>query len=121
MLNPGSHVSGSLFAKHLTLCNIVARLHSQITLGHKPLPDQHLDTGSLHSPTGRVSCARLNDASALMIDRLPPEDQDRDSWQLTVKLLLAAAEAPAKIAAATNPQLERALFIKAKWLAPKDR
>jgi hypothetical protein len=71
--------------------------------------------------TGRVSCARLNDAGALMIDRLPPEDQDRDSWQLTVKLLLAAAEAPAKIAAATTQQLERALFIKAKWLAPKDR
>ena len=56
LLPPRSHVSSSLF-EHFTPYNIVARLHSQITLGHKPLPDQHLDTCSLHSPTGRVSCA----------------------------------------------------------------
>ena len=55
-----------------------------------------------------------------MIDRLPPEDQDRKSWQLTVELLLAAAEGTAEMEAATQ-QLERALFLQAGWLMPEDR
>jgi hypothetical protein len=50
----------------------------------------------------------LGDAGAFMIDRLPPEDQDRVSWQRTVELLLAAAAGIAEIEAATQ-QLERAL------------
>jgi hypothetical protein len=54
----------------------------------------------------------LNDARAFVINRLPPEDQDRDSWQLTAELLLAAAEGAAEIDAATQ-QLERALFLQA--------
>ena len=62
----------------------------------------------------------LNDARAFMIDRLPPEDQDRDSWRVTVELVLAAVEGTAEMEAATQ-QLERALFLQAKWLMPEDR
>jgi hypothetical protein len=59
----------------------------------------------------------LGDARAFLIDRLPPEDQDRESWQRTVELLLAAAEGTAEIEAATQ-QLERALFLQ--WVLPED-
>jgi hypothetical protein len=59
----------------------------------------------------------LDDARAFMIDRLPPEDQDRVSWQRSVALLLAAAEGSVEIEAATL-QLERALFLQAKWVLP---
>jgi hypothetical protein len=61
----------------------------------------------------------LNDARAFVIDRLPEEDQDRVSWQRTAELLLAAAEGSAEIETATQ-QLERALFLQAKWLLPED-
>ena len=54
-----------------------------------------------------------------MIDHLPPEDQDRVSWQRTAELLLAAAECPAEIEACTQ-QIERTLFLQAKWLLPED-
>ena len=60
----------------------------------------------------------LNDARAFMIDRLPPEDQDRVSWQRTVDLLLAAAEGLVEIEVVTK-QLERALFLQARWLMPE--
>jgi hypothetical protein len=59
----------------------------------------------------------LGDARAFMIDRLPAEDQDRNSWQRTAELLLAAAEGSAEIEAATQ-QLERALFLQARWVLP---
>ena len=62
----------------------------------------------------------LNDVRAFLIDRLPPEDRDRQSWQLTVELLLAAADGSAEIEVATQ-QLERALFLQAKWVMPEDR
>jgi hypothetical protein len=61
----------------------------------------------------------LNDARAFVIDHLPAEDQDRLSWQRTAELLLAAAEGAAEIEAATQ-QLERALFLQAKWVMPED-
>jgi hypothetical protein len=49
----------------------------------------------------------------------PEEDQDRNSCQRTADLLLAAAEDSADIEAATQ-QLDRALFLQAKWMLPKD-
>jgi hypothetical protein len=61
----------------------------------------------------------LNDARTFMIDHLPAEDHDRNSWQRAAELLLAAADGSAEIEAATQ-QLERALFLEAKWLLPKD-
>ena len=51
----------------------------------------------------------LGDVRAFMIDHLPPEDQDRVSWQRTADLLLAAAEGSAAIEARTQ-QIERALW-----------
>jgi hypothetical protein len=54
-----------------------------------------------------------------VIDHLPAEDQDRQSWQQTAELLLAAAEGSAQVEAATQ-QLERALFLQAKWVLPED-
>ena len=57
LLHPRSHVSGSLFAKHFTLCDIDrADFITQGAFGHEPFLDQHIYEGSLHSPTGRVSC-----------------------------------------------------------------
>jgi hypothetical protein len=61
----------------------------------------------------------LNDARAFVIDHLPAENQDRQSWQQTAELLLAAAEGSAQVEAATQ-QLERALFLQAKWVLPED-
>ena len=61
----------------------------------------------------------LGDVRAFMIDHLPPEDQDRVSWQRTADLLLAAAEGSAEIEACTQ-QIERTLFLQAKWLLPED-
>jgi hypothetical protein len=61
----------------------------------------------------------LGDVRAFMIDHLPPEDQDRVSWQRTAELLLAAAEGSAEIEACTQ-QIERTLFLQAKWLLPED-
>ena len=60
----------------------------------------------------------LGDVRAFMIDHLPPEDQDRVSWQRTAELLLAAAEGSAEIEACTQ-QIERTLFLQAKWLLPR--
>jgi len=57
LLHPRSHVSSPLFAKHFTLCEINgADFITQSELGHKPVPDQHMDKSSLHSPTGRIGC-----------------------------------------------------------------
>ncbi len=61
----------------------------------------------------------LNDARALVIERLPADDQERESWQRTAELLLAAAEGAAEIEAATQ-LLERAVFLQAKWVLPED-
>jgi hypothetical protein len=61
----------------------------------------------------------LNDARAFIIDHLPADDQDRVSWQRTAELMLAAAEGAAEIEAATQ-QLERAVFLQAKWVFPED-
>jgi hypothetical protein len=61
----------------------------------------------------------LNDARAFVIDHLPEDDQARNSWQRTAELLIAAPEGSAQIEAATQ-QLERALFLQAKWLLPED-
>ena len=57
----------------------------------------------------------LQQARLKSLDHLPPEDQDRVSWQRTADLLLAAAE----IEACTQ-QIERTLFLQAKWLLPED-
>ena len=63
----------------------------------RPFPSIHW---SIHSLGASGIC------QSFMINRLPPEDQDRQSWQRAVELLLAAAE----------QQLERSLFLQAKWL-----
>ena len=59
----------------------------------------------------------LGDVRAFVSDRLPVEDQDRQSWQLTVELLLAAAEGSAEIEACTQ-QIEHALFLQVRWMLP---
>jgi hypothetical protein len=61
----------------------------------------------------------LNDARTFMIDHLPAEDHDRNSWRQAAELLLAAADGSAEIETATQ-QLERTLFLLAKWVLPKD-
>jgi hypothetical protein len=61
----------------------------------------------------------LNDARAFVIDHLREGDQERESWQRTAELLLAAAEGVAEIEAATQ-LLERAVSVKAKWVLPGD-
>jgi hypothetical protein len=61
----------------------------------------------------------LNDARTFMIDHLPAEAHDRSSWQRAAELSLAAADGSVEIEAATQ-QLERALFVQAKWVLPKD-
>jgi len=69
LLHPRSHVSSPLFAKHFTLCEINgADFITQSELGHKPVPDQHMDKSSLHSPTGRIGCT--HDESAPWIRRV---------------------------------------------------
>jgi hypothetical protein len=60
----------------------------------------------------------LGDVRDYVIDRLPPEDQDRESWQRTVELLLAAADGSVGIEVVTQ-QIERALFLQARWVLPE--
>ena len=85
-------------------------------------PRRHRATGrDKGRPEGgtRKAARELGVREFMLLRSFPEEDQDRDSWQRTADLLLAAAEGSAQVESATQ-QLERALFLQAKWLLPED-